>query len=83
MKTKTNQPVGPAYPPPEVSSYRQEAGVIMHIAGTLIAAYLAEHAMVFTTKALVGQLGFRELDAVGLAGDLMAPYLQSAGQKLP
>ncbi|MAI44642.1 MAG: MATE family efflux transporter [Hyphomicrobiaceae bacterium TMED74] len=70
MKTKTHQSVGPSNPPPEVSSHRQEAGVLMHIAGPLIAAYLAEYAMVLTTKALVGQLGFRELAAVGLAGDL-------------
>ena len=53
-----------------VVPHRQEAGLLMRIAGPLVAAYLAEYSMVLTTKALVGQLGFRELAAVGLAGDL-------------
>lgn len=48
----------------------QETGILFRIAGPLVAAYLAEYSMVLTTKALVGQLGFRELAAVGLAGDL-------------
>jgi MATE family multidrug resistance protein len=36
----------------------------------LIAAYLAEFAMFVTTKIVVGRLGYHELAAVGLAGDL-------------
>ncbi len=50
--------------------HRQETSLLLRIAGPLVAAYLAEYSMVLTTKALVGRLGFRELAAVGLAGDL-------------
>ena len=44
--------------------------MLLKIAGPLIAAYLADLAMSLTTKAVVGQLGYRELASVGLAGDL-------------
>ena len=51
-------------------SRRFEARTLCIIAGPLIAAYLAEAAMLLTTKAIVGKLGYRELASVGLAGDL-------------
>ncbi len=40
-----------------------------------MAAYLAELAMFLTTKAVVGRLGYEELAAVGLAGDIMFEVL--------
>ena len=49
---------------------RAEASALLHIALPLIAAYIAEFAMFLTTKMVVGRLGYRELAAVGLAGDL-------------
>lgn len=47
-----------------------ESRVLLKIALPLIAAYLAELAMFITTKIVVGQLGYLELAAVGLAGEL-------------
>ena len=47
-----------------------EARALLKIALPLIAAYLAELAMFLTTKAVVGRLGYEELAAVGLAGDI-------------
>ncbi len=47
-----------------------EAALLLKIAGPLIAAYMAEFARLVTTKIVVGRLGFEELAAVGLAGDL-------------
>ena len=47
-----------------------ESSILLKIALPLVAAYLAEYAMFLTTKAVVGHLGYRELAAVGLAGDL-------------
>ncbi len=44
--------------------------MLLKIALPLIAAYLAEIAMFLTTKAVVGRLGYTELAAVGIAGDL-------------
>ena len=49
---------------------RQEARRLLLIALPLMAAYLAEYAMFMTTKFVVGELGFRELAAVGLGGSL-------------
>ena len=49
---------------------RAEASALLNIALPLIAAYIAEFAMFLTTKMVVGRLGYRELAAVGLAGDL-------------
>ena len=43
---------------------------LMKLALPLAAAYLAEFAMFVTTKMVVGQLGYLELAAVGIAGDL-------------
>lgn len=42
----------------------------MRIATPLAAAYLAEFAMFVTTKMVVGKLGYLELAAVGIAGNL-------------
>lgn len=42
----------------------------MRIAIPLAAAYLAEFAMFVTTKMVVGKLGYHELAAVGIAGNL-------------
>ncbi|MDH3474261.1 MAG: MATE family efflux transporter [Rhodospirillales bacterium] len=47
-----------------------ESVILLRIALPLIAAYLAEFAMFVTTKIVVGRLGYHELAAVGLAGDL-------------
>ena len=51
-------------------SRSQEARRLLLIALPLMAAYLAEYAMFLTTKLVVGELGFRELAAVGLGGSL-------------
>lgn len=48
----------------------QETGILTRIALPPVAAYIAEFVMFATTKILVGQHGFVELAAVGLAGDL-------------
>ena len=47
-----------------------ETALLLKIALPLIAAYLAEFAMFVTTKVVVGRLGYHELAAVGLAGEL-------------
>ena len=49
---------------------RAETALLLKIALPLIAAYLAELAMLITTKVVVGRLGYHELAAVGLAGGL-------------
>ena len=56
--------------PPPVPSRRAESRLLLKIALPLIAAYLAEYAMFITTKIVVGSLGYYELAAVGLAGDI-------------
>jgi len=55
---------------PKLPSRRFEVRMLLVIAGPLIAAYMAEFAMILTTKAIVGRLGYRELAGVGLAGDI-------------
>lgn len=45
---------------------REEVRSILKVAMPLVAAYLAEMAMFNTTRIVVGQLGYRELAAVGL-----------------
>lgn len=52
------------------SGTRSEAVTLMRIALPLSAAYLAEFAMFVTTKMVVGKLGYYELAAVGIAGNL-------------
>jgi MATE family multidrug resistance protein len=47
-----------------------ESVILLRIALPLIAAYLAEFAMFITTKIVIGRMGYHELAAVGLAGDL-------------
>jgi MATE family multidrug resistance protein len=47
-----------------------ESALLLKIALPLIAAYLAEFAMFVITKIVVGRLGYHELAAVGLAGEL-------------
>ena len=49
---------------------RLEIGLFLRIALPLSAAYLAELAMFITTKMVVGRLGYEQLAAVGIAGDL-------------
>ncbi len=49
---------------------RSEIRAVVRIALPLIAAYLAEFAMFLTTRLVVGRLGYHELAAVGLAGEL-------------
>lgn len=48
----------------------EETRRLLAIAMPLIAAYLAEYLMFLTTKAVVGTLGFNQLAAAGLAGEL-------------
>ncbi len=56
---------------PNKSSLRRvETRLLLRIALPLIGAYVAEYAMFLTTKMVVGRLGYHELAAVGLAGDL-------------
>ncbi len=56
---------------PEAAPTRgAETAMLLRIALPLIAAYLAEFAMFITTKIVVGRLGYHELAAVGLAGEL-------------
>ena len=47
-----------------------EIQLFLKIAIPLAAAYLAEYAMFITTKMVVGELGYHQLAAVGIAGDL-------------
>ncbi|MCY4147946.1 MAG: MATE family efflux transporter [Gammaproteobacteria bacterium] len=49
---------------------RQELSILSKIALPLIAAFLSEYLMFVTTKIVVGQLGYLELAAVGISGDL-------------
>jgi MATE family multidrug resistance protein len=49
---------------------KSEIWYFLIIAFPLAAAYLAEYAMFVTTKIVVGKLGYHELAAVGIAGDL-------------
>ena len=49
---------------------KDESRKLLHIALPLTAAYLAEFAMFVTTKMVVGKLGYMELAAVGIAGNL-------------
>ncbi len=55
---------------PALPSRRVETGLLLRIALPLAGAYLAEFAMFLTTKMVVGRIGYLELAAVGLAGDL-------------
>ena len=52
--------------PPITTELRQ----FLAIAIPLSAAYLAEFAMFVTTKMIVGKIGYEELAAVGIAGDI-------------
>ncbi len=52
------------------SLWRMETRLLLRIALPLIGAYVAEYAMFLTTKMVVGRLGYHELAAVGLAGDM-------------
>ena len=54
----------------DMPTRRAETALLLRIALPLIAAYLAEFAMFVTTKVVVGRLGYQELAAVGLAGEL-------------
>ncbi len=56
--------------PDGVPTRLTETALLLKIALPLIAAYLAEFAMFITTKIVVGRLGYHELAAVGLAGEL-------------
>ena len=49
---------------------KTEIREFLAIALPLSAAYLAEYAMFITTKMVVGKMGYHELAAVGIAGDL-------------
>jgi MATE family multidrug resistance protein len=60
---------------PPVPSRWLEARRLLLIAAPLAAAYLAELAMSLTTKSIVGQLGYRELAAIGLAADTSAELI--------
>ena len=51
-------------------SLKVEIRLFLKIAIPLAAAYLAEFAMFITTKMVVGKLGYQQLAAVGIAGDL-------------
>ncbi len=51
-------------------SLKIELHQFLGIAIPLAAAYLAEYAMFITTKMVVGKLGYHQLAAVGIAGDL-------------
>lgn len=55
---------------PWLPARRLEFAVLLRIAVPLAGAYLAEFAMFLTSRLVVGHLGYRELAAVGLAGDL-------------
>ncbi|MEM7176908.1 MAG: MATE family efflux transporter [Pseudomonadota bacterium] len=48
----------------------EETRRLLTIALPLVASYLAEYLMFLTTKAVVGTLGFSQLAAAGLAGEL-------------
>ncbi len=61
--------------PSETSLVAAEAGLLTRIALPLVAAYLAEVAMFLTTKLVVGRLGYEELAAVGLSGEIAMELL--------
>jgi MATE family multidrug resistance protein len=56
--------------PGDAPTRRAETTMLLKIALPLMAAYLAEYAMFVITKIVVGRLGYHELAAVGLAGEL-------------
>jgi MATE family multidrug resistance protein len=64
-----SEPAGSAAAP-AAPSRRAETGILLKIALPLVGAYLAEFAMFLTSRIVVSHLGYRELAAVGLAGDL-------------
>jgi MATE family multidrug resistance protein len=66
MPQNTHGQAGADVPP----APRTESAALLRIALPLVAAYLAELAMFITTKIVVGRLGYHELAAVGLAGEL-------------
>ena len=55
---------------PAGSQFRSESRALLTIALPLTAAYVGEYAMFVTSKMVVGQLGYIELAAVGIAGNL-------------
>ncbi len=55
---------------PQPRVLTDETKSLLIIAFPLAAAYFAEFAMFVTTKMVVGKLGYEELAAVGIAGDL-------------
>ncbi|MHC4221890.1 MAG: MATE family efflux transporter, partial [Planctomycetota bacterium] len=61
-----------ARPPVTISlpTLKVEIRLFLKIAIPMAAAYLAEYAMFITTKMVVGRLGYQQLAAVGIAGDL-------------
>ena len=61
---------GPGAGPGAVPTRRAETAMLLKIALPLVAAYLAEYAMFVITKIVVGRMGYHELAAVGLAGEL-------------
>ena len=69
LPTETHRNTDQRQRAPSVPTRLFEIRSILLIAGPLAAAYLAELAMTLTTKSIVGQLGFRELAAIGLAAD--------------
>ena len=60
---------------PPVPKRTVEFRMLLLIAGPLVAAYLSEFAMVLTTKAIVGKLGYKELASIGLASDMAAEVI--------
>ena len=58
-----------------VPSRLLETRNLMLIALPLAAAYLAEFAIALTTKSVVGQLGYLELAAIGLATDMTSEMI--------
>lgn len=64
----TTQDISAPQPPP-VPTRLAETRYVLLIALPLATAYLAEFAISLTTKSVVGQLGYVELAAIGLATD--------------
>jgi len=60
-------------------SLKVEIRLFLKIAIPLAAAYLAEFAMFITTKMVVGKLGYQQLAAVGIAGDLSFETARASG----
>ena len=73
-RSETARHTGAMSPGPAVTRVAETAR-LSRIAVPLIAAYLAEVAMFLTTKVIVGRLGYHELAAVGLAGELAMELL--------